>query len=50
LLTSRQPAMRAVSGGKHSLNLQMSYINENIKQVNPALRLPAKRYAPFIKA
>jgi len=36
-------SMRAVSGSWHLLNLQMIGGKENIKQVTPALRLPAGR-------
>lgn len=40
-------AMRAVSEGWHSPNLQADMENISKEQVNPALRLPATRYLPL---
>ena len=40
--------MRAVSGGKHTRNLQMLQKIKNINQVKPSLRLTATRYKPLI--
>ena len=47
-ITSRQPTMRAVSGGWRSPNLQTMEVKEKKQQVNPALRLPAGRWLPCL--